>query len=283
MSDQDAQEAGVTADPARDPRAVVQGDRACTKCGYNLRGIPESGQCPECGQPVMFSLRGTLLEHAGPEYLASLGSGLSIILAGIAAIFVVALAQVPVPMIKAIPQNVSMAVLQMLQMALTLMLLVGYWRFTSLDPGFTGRESPNAARQVMRITISVQAATLPFYYGLALLQRSGIGAMGSFDDPFWVGSQLAGLVWLAAWVTQFFAVLRYVQWLARRVPDAYIFRRTQVYAWLLPLLATVGCVAVGLGPLIAMVMYWNLLDRLRKHIRAIRATGKPAALPKMAG
>jgi hypothetical protein len=76
--------------------------------------------------------------------------------------------------------------------------------------------------------------------------------------------------------------MRYTRWVAGRVPDAHMVGRTKTYMWLLPLLYTVGILII-VGPLIALVMYWNLLDRLRKHLTSIASTGQPAKLPKMAG
>ena len=35
--------------PSRD---VIETDRACESCGYNLRGLPLGGRCPECGVPI---------------------------------------------------------------------------------------------------------------------------------------------------------------------------------------------------------------------------------------
>ncbi len=32
--------------------AVVDRDLPCQKCGYNLRGVPAPGVCPECGRPI---------------------------------------------------------------------------------------------------------------------------------------------------------------------------------------------------------------------------------------
>ncbi|MFN0137316.1 MAG: hypothetical protein ACKVS9_14530 [Phycisphaerae bacterium] len=33
-------------------------DVFCSECGQNLRGLPRSGKCPECGTPTIWSLRG---------------------------------------------------------------------------------------------------------------------------------------------------------------------------------------------------------------------------------
>lgn len=50
---------------------------ACTRCGYNLRGVETQAPCPECGQPVAESLRGAALDagtrELGQEALNSYG------------------------------------------------------------------------------------------------------------------------------------------------------------------------------------------------------------------
>ena len=84
-------------------------------------------------------------------------------------------------------------------------------------------------------------------------------------------SMVLGLLSLVAWVAQFFAAMLYVRWLARRVPDQKLHNRAKRFMWLGPLLQTVGLLLIGLGPLIALVMYWNMLDVMRKHIKRILA------------
>jgi|GEM_PF-2655449 len=64
------------------PRIIPQG-RPCIGCGYNLFGLNPDGNCPECGTLVANSLRGDLLEHCGPEYLAALHAGVFWILASV--------------------------------------------------------------------------------------------------------------------------------------------------------------------------------------------------------
>lgn len=44
-------------DPGRIPGMVIETDRACPKCGYNLRGLAVGQRCPECGRPIFFGLQ----------------------------------------------------------------------------------------------------------------------------------------------------------------------------------------------------------------------------------
>lgn len=37
---------------------VIEIDRACIQCGYNLRGLKPDGKCPECGRPIGMKRRG---------------------------------------------------------------------------------------------------------------------------------------------------------------------------------------------------------------------------------
>jgi len=264
---------------------MLDADQACIRCSYNLRGLPVAGRCPECGTPVADSLRGTLLQYAAPEYLATIHAGLRLvlfsILASVAFMVIGIIAGIWMPGLSGFE-----LLLQGVNFIIVVVAIVGYWRFTTPDPLFAGQEKPDAARKVARAAVAVQAAMAAVSFIVAFSGGGAVAAPGPGAPPgalllFMIG-MIAGLVSLVGFAVQFFSIMRYTRWLGRRVPDDFLIRRSGTYLWLLPVIAIVGLVAMGLGPLIALVMYWNLLDRLQKHLKSIRATGSPAALKRMA-
>ncbi|MBX3359492.1 MAG: hypothetical protein KF745_13815 [Phycisphaeraceae bacterium] len=250
--------------------------RSCIGCGYDLVGLPVGGVCPECGRPVADSLRGILLQFASKEYIGAALQGHTLVLGGILLYLAVQVAGI-VARALVVEAWVDWG-LQGCGIVSVLMIAGGYLRLTVRDPQFTGTERPGSARRVLQIAvmgqIAAMAATLT---GVLLLASGGTGAA-------WMVVIVVVLfvVDKVLWAVQFFAMMRYTRWLARRVPDGWVVKRTKVYMWLLPVLATVGIV-IMVGPLIALVMYWNLLDRMRKHLKAIQATGKPGVMKGMVG
>lgn len=261
----------------------VDTDRGCVKCSYNLRGLPAAGVCPECGTPVAMSLRGILLQYAGKDYLETVRSGLSFVLNGILLMIIVNVLLFVAGMISASGTGVTSSTLSVLsavaQLGVSVLILFGYWRYTQPDPGFLGNDYPDTPRKVIRAAVAVQAAAA---VAQVLAQLALIALPITAGGPMMMLMGLVVLVvslcGLVAWIVGFFGIMRYTSWMASRVPDQYIIKRCRIYMWLLPVIAVVGVVVLFLGPLIALVMYWNLLDRMRKHFKSILATGTPAAL-----
>jgi len=266
------------AGPSVSAEAKAEG-RPCFKCGYRLRGVPLNGQCPECGSPVADSFRGTLLQFASPEYLATIHSGLSLVLYAILASIVIGVVSIAASLAaSAVGPGASKAVqaiLQIVSLGLAVVTFLGYLRVTEPDPMFTGEEKPESARNIARIAAVASIAVAAIQMVLTFVATAGSGGLMN-----WLIMGV-GLLGFAAWAVQFFAMMNYARWLGERIPDALIIKNATRYRWLLPVLATVGVVLIGLGPLIALILYWNLLDRLRKHVKSIRQTGAPANLPKM--
>jgi hypothetical protein len=56
----------------------------CISCGYDLRSLPGTSSCPECGAPVALSARPSSLEHADPLFVQTCMIGTTILSLAIA-------------------------------------------------------------------------------------------------------------------------------------------------------------------------------------------------------
>ncbi len=262
-----------------------------------LSGLKPAGACPECGTDIALSLREPTLASADPEYVRTITRGLGLVLVSIL-ISVVSFVLMALAGVLGSDLGLSASVTQMIGYGLDLLAagmgIAGYWLYTQPDPSQVAMEHQRAARKVIRAAVVVMLCTavgqlvleMGFGVGMSRGQPAGPAtalAPGGARDALVMVSRALGIVSLIAWAVLFFAVMRYTRWVAGRVPDQWIVRRTKTYMWLLPVLNTLGILLIGLGPIIALVLYWNLLDRLRKHTKSIIASGAAAALPRMAG
>jgi len=253
---------------------MVDVEKYCIRCGYLLRGLPMSGKCPECGTAVELSLQEATLAGCAPEYIRTTLSGLSLILNAIL-LSIILMVVAFGAMMAGVPGAESAT--NLAAVGVSLMSLLGYWRFSEPDPSAVAFESTDSARKVLRCAVVASLALTTLTVVMEFTSITGAGAAG----PAMTG--VSGLLTLCGWVAQaviFFATMRYTRWMASRVPDTFIVKRTKRYMWLLPVLTTVGALVL-IGPLVALIMYWNLLNRLRQHLKSIRATGQRAPLPNL--
>lgn len=274
------------ATPPQSP--IVNDQSTCYKCSYALRGLSLNAVCPECGAPVSESMRGILLQYSSPEYIASLRTGHSFVLNGILLLIVVSLLTgVGAAVAGAMGANINTAstIGAGLNVVTSAIVFFGYLKITEPDPRFAGTGDPTQARSLVRIMaiISIVLGVASFFLQ-ALSMGGGIavgGAGGMAASVFGILLFVAMGLGIVAFAVQFFAMMTYMKWLGTRVPDGWIIRRSKTYMWLLPVLYTVGsCLLVG--PLIALILYWNLLHRMRKHLISIQENGSPANLPDRA-
>lgn len=287
------------------PSGSIDVDAACKRCGYNLRGLPEDGRCPECGTPVSLSMRGDQLRFSDPNWLDKVATGLGIIF------WMMVLGTVGgllVGLVSARNQFLA-ALLGLVASAIN---VYGVWLLTERDPSHVGEDKWAAARRAVRVTLIIGLVAYPLQFVLA--------TPGVLRPEFMVLIAIViALVSLIGLYGQF-ATFQYYEWLARRVPDHKLGDRARFLRWAYVItlavaallgaalgagfggvarggmaptaggLAVLGCVAVpiGLAVLVFGVMTFFMIWRLRWHVKqqSIEAranwTGtQPPAIPPL--
>ena len=188
---------------------VLWQDRACRRCGFNLRGLPRTGDCPECGLSIAVSLREPYLQHAEPNWVRGLASGVGWILwsvfVGLAGGIIVGPLSGGDPTVKA---GVSLIA--------SLVYLIGVWRLTSPEPGVHREDDPRS-RGVTRWSAGIAFATELLSLGVATAHPAAVLA----------ASTVSGL----ASVVAYFGLFIYAARLALRLPDGELARVTRVVMW----------------------------------------------------
>lgn len=140
---------GVTLPSTAEPGIT----RPCLRCGYDLRGLGDRGNCPECGLAVALSaVPGDELRHAPPRWLASLAWGTGLVMA--AMVFAVVAGRLVGPRLGV----VSIEAYVSMQVSLALVFAAGVWLLTRPQPRF-GPSGP-AWRWSLRV-VSLGPMILP--------------------------------------------------------------------------------------------------------------------------
>ena len=253
-------------------RDLANEDVPCRNCGFNLRGLTPEGNCPECGAAIWRSIREDKLIYCGEAYLKSLYRGLVCILiaaigkaaltaVGIAVGIVVVIGMLmrgggtvtPSPQLNVISNATSLP--------FSLLMLYGWWLLSAPDPGQRTTDSGQKPRIIVRTATAIQASTAVLvtvcYFFVLMVPAAEVAAM------------IVGLIGGAAWTVQFFASMYYLRWLAPRIPSTHIDKRAQLYIWLLPVIFVTGFCVLGIGPLVATIMYFLLLNDVRVKLKEI--------------
>src|SRR6266550_4420094 len=139
------------------PGGIVAADVNCHHCGYDLRTLRVTANCPECNTPVRASLRGDQLAFADPQWLKTVALGARMLsVAGVGGFISTALWSLFGkfhPAAEAIGKaGVFLAI------AAT---LVGSWLMTLPDPSGIGEDKYAMVRKAARALLILGFAGLP--------------------------------------------------------------------------------------------------------------------------
>jgi predicted RNA-binding Zn-ribbon protein involved in translation (DUF1610 family) len=243
-------------------------EAVCFSCGYSLVGLPREGLCPECGEPVARSYEGDRLVHSAPEYLRKLHLGVTLILVSVIGSIIVGFGT---GVLGATGYGQAQLLSAILSAGVSIVSAVGWWLFSEPDIRLQHYGGQNA-RLFVRVAVLVNAAIALVSFVGTFVSDEFAGAtqqIGAGGSGAWVLFALGVvLLQLVASAVHFFASMLYLRWLAPRFPDHKLYKDARRFMWVGPLLYTVGALACGLGPLVALIMYCVMFLTVRRHLDA---------------
>lgn len=269
----------------------------CSNCNYNLTGLDLAGNCPECGDLILqkcfwcdYDLTNTNPDTNCPECgvpaTTSIGQGV--------------LATTPLDLLKTIHKGFRLATILILVYIVWVVvamvgfmsiafdpkhynlmgtsasiitntiifgIIFGWWKIASPIPGLPEDVDGSDRRGFLKATL------------IAFAIITAISMLVSFiptnqdpDAPFttieyvMLGGQLISFVVMIA---MYIAQLRYLQWFAKLVNNTKMHKRAKHMIWSGPLIFCVGFFLILLGPLIVLILYWNMIEYLRRDVKKI--------------
>ncbi|MBP7747750.1 MAG: hypothetical protein KA383_16660 [Phycisphaerae bacterium] len=206
---------------APEPDGVLTSDVPCRQCGYNLRGLRRSGQCPECATLVALSAREDLLCYAEPAYVAHVASGVRWIAFGLALVAVGLIAAVlflfatlasPSPALDYLLNAASILLLSACLVIGPILMLIGLWRVSCPEPKSHLPFRQDALRLAVRVCLPLGLI------GFVVTYTRVIVASPSWLTLVWFGLYILGI--LGVW-----AHFRRLRDIAARIPDQRAARR----------------------------------------------------------
>jgi len=231
--------------------SYISTDRECDHCGYNLRGLPEGGKCPECGAPIRSIKRkssGTMSEEAPTRFIRRLQIGFSL-----ASVAIVGTVVVPIFLGVLLYMSGSKGVIYWLAILLNLaapfIWVLGIWLLTA--------ERPNKEQIVpdkvldndrFRMVVRAMSAAWPIY----LLSSMAFLAVQSTAKPSPVLTiPLSIVIFIAgtvAWIGLMPACVYFAE-LGHWASHNNLAQRLRSTAWVMAVFGTLTVVLTGIGAL----------------------------------
>lgn len=120
----------------------VRADVRCVECGYNLRTLHVTAQCPECGRLVLHSLPADELVFSDTKWLRRVRSGVTLLVTALLwpialTLIVVLLNLLPIGIVNRIPLGVIHFLVDDAFKPFLVVGAIGIWRATSPNPLLT--------------------------------------------------------------------------------------------------------------------------------------------------
>ncbi len=265
-------------DPPPPPPPPLPPGVACVACGYDLRGLVEVENCPECGTPISFSVRGDFYRFGDPDRVGRMALGAVVVM---------------VTLIVAIPGYIGLTLLDgmvgnggarrgtVIAIGSALWVLAhaaGWWILSASEPnrwiidadGPEPLDRGERARVWLRETLVVFVAVSLGAIGMGMWRAAAWGS----PTAFMPGRKLAAALWLATMVACVGVVLmglRHIMAMSRRVPPGGLGLRAEFFFLLIATLSAMMAISAGVGAIMNGLGMADAIDLLSKSCACISA------------
>lgn len=203
----------------------------CIACGYELAGIPDDRNCPECGLATEVTReRKTRIPQSLHRTLRLSARSAILAIASVpTALLIAALAMLMYGKAGVAPRGTLQAFIALA----TLATAASCWRLTTPIPVLRGPLDARRCRAALRA--SLVAAALVLVGGAAITSRGGLTGTPADLFPV-VYAVLLGIAFAVAHLS----LIAYIHWLALAVPSRALRVRTKAAFWQ-------GCIAIALA------------------------------------
>ncbi len=260
----------------------------CFKCEYNLEGLDPSELCPECGLPIEHSIGRGAIALADDDYLKKLHKGVFFIQTAIILMVLQAMFGGIIGATAALATGTNQLDLmiqiglQVISVAVSLLYLIGWFKFSTECPLQGMFYTGSTARKLVRITVVASLIIV-----VVQLATNIMFTLSPATDLYVMLLGITSLAWFGIFIIRFFSELFYVRWMAPLLMNKRVHKRTTTLLWMGPILVVSAILTffmaflislmagllmliIALSALIMLIMYWNMLDWIRKDLKAIR-------------
>ena len=243
----------------------------CIRCEYDLTATDPSSNCPECGVPVVCSIGHSALGPVPTETLRAVHTGFRLVTTLILISIITGIAST-VTLSMVIGRNPELyypvsAVGAIINNGLTFGIVVGWFKLTKPLTGLPDILDAPDKRSFVRVTLWIYAACLAVTTIWQLIPQDPYAN----DDPS-IMDIVVGIFFLATYVVMlvvFISNVLYLGWFARLVQNRKMTKRSKHFAWSGPVIAILGLPLLFIGPLITLILYWNMVEYIRRDLKKI--------------
>ncbi len=219
--------------------ANISADRECDHCGYNLKGLPQGGNCPECGKPIRrqaIRTSGMMSEEAPTRFVKKLRTGFALastaIILTVLSIFTGRLAE-------------------LINLGASLLWIAGIYIITLPRPG-RGSIRPDKVLDNDRLRLTIRLLNLAWpVFALASAALAALSATASGGPAILVAgfTVIRAMVGIVAWLGMIPTSI-YLAELAYWSANDTLANRMRGAAWILAIVGTIVAVMTGFGLLL---------------------------------